>query len=130
MNWWAWKDLGGYQQAFLFGLATLAALPNISDSSEKVPTYVSEALHFRRGIRERISLTCLTLPDPIVENFRVWDTEWEIPIPALKTGKRDYELVQRAWCVVFVVGAKMVLTLFVGGTESLPYTAVQMLQSV
>ena len=32
------------------------------------------------------------------ENFRVWDTEWEIPVPA-KGGERDYNLIQRAWCV-------------------------------
>lgn len=33
-----------------------------------------------------------------IENFRVWDTEWEIPIPG-KGGKRDYETIQHAWSV-------------------------------
>lgn len=33
-----------------------------------------------------------------IENFRCWDTEWEIPLPTIK-GQRDYELVQRAWSV-------------------------------
>lgn len=85
MSWWAWKNLGGYQQAFLFGLATLAALPNVTEPNDKISTYVSEALHFRRGI----------------QNFRVWDTEWEIPIPTQSNGKRDYNTVQRAWLAPF-----------------------------
>ena len=49
--------------------------------------------------------TVLTLfPEPLylgflsTENFRVWDTEWEIPVPN-KGGQRDYSLIQRAWCV-------------------------------
>ncbi|KZT00933.1 uncharacterized protein LAESUDRAFT_739389 [Laetiporus sulphureus 93-53] len=75
-----WKDLPGYMQAWLFGLATMAVLPNITDPKNAIETYVSEALHFRRGI----------------QNFRCWDSEWEIPIPS-QNGERHYETIQRAW---------------------------------
>ena len=30
------------------------------------------------------------------ENFRVWDSEWEIPVPTVQ-GKPQYEVIQRAW---------------------------------
>ncbi|TFY63527.1 hypothetical protein EVJ58_g3204 [Rhodofomes roseus] len=76
-----WKDLPGYMQAWLFGVASMAAMPNITDPKKAIKTYVSEALHFRRGI----------------QNFRCWDTEWEVPIPSTTEGKRDYTLIQRAW---------------------------------
>lgn len=49
-----WKLLNkatGRLQAYGFGLATMAALPHVS-AGEKNDVYVSDALHFRRGIRE------------------------------------------------------------------------------
>lgn len=47
-----WKLLSGRQQAYLFGVASMLALPNVTSRVEVITTYVSEALHFRRGIRE------------------------------------------------------------------------------
>ena len=38
-------------QAWLFGVATMAVMPNITDPKKAIKAYVSEALHFRRGIR-------------------------------------------------------------------------------
>ncbi|KAH9914605.1 uncharacterized protein B0H18DRAFT_1044638 [Fomitopsis serialis] len=75
-----WKDVPGYMQAWLFGVASMAAMPNITDPKKAIKTYVSEAVHFRRGI----------------QNFRCWDTEWEVPVPSIQ-GKRDYDAIQRAW---------------------------------
>ncbi|GJE93850.1 FAD-binding domain-containing protein [Phanerochaete sordida] len=72
--------LPGRLQAFLFGAAGLLALPSITDPAQAIRTLQSEAEHFRRGI----------------QNFRCWDTEWEIPVPTVN-GKPKYELIQRAW---------------------------------
>ena len=51
-----------------------------------IVTPVSEAIHFRRGI----------------QNMRVNDMEWEIPIPGLKSdpSKADWSVVQKAWWAV------------------------------
>ncbi|CAL1712310.1 unnamed protein product [Somion occarium] len=80
VNYTPFRWLSGRHQAFLLGGASLFALPNVTEEKDIIKTFVSEALHFRRGI----------------QNFRCWDTEWEIPLPTIK-GQRDYELVQRAW---------------------------------
>ncbi|EIN04699.1 hypothetical protein PUNSTDRAFT_146346 [Punctularia strigosozonata HHB-11173 SS5] len=80
-NWAPWSWLDGQKQAYVFGLSAMVGLPNVTKPEDTIQTYVSEALHFRRGI----------------QNFRCWDSEWEIPIPATADGDRDYELVQRAW---------------------------------
>ena len=53
-----WKDLPGYMQAWLFGVATMAVMPNITDPKKAIKAYVSEALHFRRGIREYYMNLC------------------------------------------------------------------------
>ena len=45
-------------QAWLFGVATMAVMPNITDPKKAIKTYVSEALHFRRGIREWLIKLC------------------------------------------------------------------------
>ena len=43
--------------------------------------------------------TDLRLRWPFPENFRCWDSEWEIPVG--KTGgKLNYEVIQRAWYVL------------------------------
>ncbi|KZW03345.1 hypothetical protein EXIGLDRAFT_600728 [Exidia glandulosa HHB12029] len=82
VNRWEFNHLlSSRSQANLLGMAAMWALPDIRDDNDVIQTYVSEALHFRRGI----------------QNFRVWDMEWEIPIPEASTGGRDYETVQRAW---------------------------------
>ena len=84
----------------------MAALPNAKGLDLPINAYVSDALHFRRGIRAYphlpTAMPMCRLLNPrnffFLENFRVWDTEWEIPVPA-KGGKRDYNMVQRAWYV-------------------------------
>ncbi|KAF8318789.1 hypothetical protein DL93DRAFT_2054313 [Clavulina sp. PMI_390] len=80
VNWPIFKMASGYRQAWFFGLTSMAALPNVKPDGQSINALQSDALHFRRGI----------------QNFRVRDTEWEIPIPG-KQGKRDYEFIQRAW---------------------------------
>ncbi|GJE93853.1 FAD-binding domain-containing protein [Phanerochaete sordida] len=72
--------LSGKKQALLSGAACMRALPSITDPSQAIRTLQSEAEHFRRGI----------------QNFRCWDTEWQIPVPKVN-GKPKYELIQRAW---------------------------------
>ncbi|KAJ3559693.1 hypothetical protein NM688_g180 [Phlebia brevispora] len=74
------EDLKGHMQAYVLSLGSMLALPDIKDSKDAIKTYVSEALHFRRGI----------------QNFRCLDTEWEIPITTVN-GARNYEQIQRAW---------------------------------
>ncbi|CCM02786.1 uncharacterized protein FIBRA_04895 [Fibroporia radiculosa] len=75
-----WKALPAYWQARLLAIATMAILPSVKSDKDAIVTYVSEALHFRRGI----------------QNFRCWDSEWEVPIGSIN-GQRDYETIQRAW---------------------------------
>mmetsp|Transcript_4446 Transcript_4446/g.6903 ORF Transcript_4446/g.6903 Transcript_4446/m.6903 type:complete len:713 (+) Transcript_4446:343-2481(+) len=65
-------------------LSTFAMLemPN-QEINDPIVAPVSEALHFRRGI----------------QNMRVNDMEWEIPIPGLKSdpSKPDWSVCQKAW---------------------------------
>ncbi|KDQ54683.1 hypothetical protein JAAARDRAFT_60628 [Jaapia argillacea MUCL 33604] len=83
----AFKKLWPWGQVWVFSLGAMCSLPKRTVKNP-IKTYVSEALHFRRGI----------------QNFRCRDTEWEIPIPA-KDGERDYNLIQVAWwdgiCEIF-----------------------------
>jgi hypothetical protein len=71
--------LPGRTQAEIFGSLAMANLP----SGVTVVTPVIDALHFRRGI----------------QNFRVYDMEFEIPIPprADDPTQPDWSLCQRAW---------------------------------
>ena len=71
--------LPGRTQAELFAALTMAALP----SDVSIVTPVIEALHFQRGI----------------QNFRVLDMEFEIPIPprADDPTRADWSIAQRAW---------------------------------
>ena len=75
----AFKLLPGRTQAELFGTLTMAALP----SDQTIVTPLIEALHFQRGI----------------QNLRVLDMEFEIPIPprADDPTKPDWSIAQRAW---------------------------------
>ncbi|KAG8821670.1 hypothetical protein FRC17_009755 [Serendipita sp. 399] len=68
------------QQAYAFGLACLASLPNISADQPSMTAYISEGLHFRGG----------------TQTFPFWGMEWELPVRHVD-GKRDYEAIQRAW---------------------------------
>ncbi|KAF5391481.1 hypothetical protein D9757_002438 [Collybiopsis confluens] len=82
VNWSVFQALSGRLQAYLFGTIGMLQMPSVPDDKHTIQTYVSEALHFRRGI----------------QNMRCLDSEWEIPIPAVKGGKtRDYSVIQRAW---------------------------------
>lgn len=75
-EWTIWKLLPGDVQAKIWGFLTLLQMPNITknDPSRITPfvqanlvtTELINGLHFRRGI----------------QNLRVCDMEWEIPIPA------------------------------------------------
>ncbi|CAE6354033.1 unnamed protein product [Rhizoctonia solani] len=77
------KAIPGWIQAFLLGHISLFFMPDKPNEGKGVPTLISEAIHFRRG----------------TQNMRVWDSEWEIPIPESPTnpGERDYEKIQLAW---------------------------------
>jgi hypothetical protein len=71
-------------------LTTFAMLDMPERTSENpIVTPVSEALHFRRGI----------------QNMRVNDMEWEIPIPGLKSdpSKPDWSVSQKAWWTVLKI---------------------------
>lgn len=71
--------LPGRAQAELFGTLAMQGLP----VDKTIVTPVIEALHFKRGIH----------------NFRVWDMELEIPIPARADDptRPDWTIAQRAW---------------------------------
>ena len=71
--------LPGRTQAELFGAAAMANLP----SGVTIVTPLIDALHFRRGI----------------QNFRVLDMEFEIPVPPLADDptQADWSICQRAW---------------------------------
>ncbi|CAE6497565.1 unnamed protein product [Rhizoctonia solani] len=77
----AW--LPGWAQMSLLANLCLFMMPDLPDPGQAIQTILSEAIHFRRG----------------AQNMRVWDSEWEIPIPesAKVPGERDYETIQRAW---------------------------------
>ena len=38
----------------------------------------------------------IVLTRTLTENFRCWDTEWEIPVPKVND-KPKFEIIQRAW---------------------------------
>ncbi|KAI5778452.1 hypothetical protein EDC01DRAFT_345122 [Geopyxis carbonaria] len=75
--------LPGRWQAELLATIGMLALPpyfaGTVDTDIKCP--MPDALHFRRGI----------------QNSRVRDMEYQIPIPDDGTGKPDWRIVQRAW---------------------------------
>ncbi|ELU37650.1 cholesterol oxidase, substrate-binding domain-containing protein [Rhizoctonia solani AG-1 IA] len=50
------RSLSGRVQALLMGQVTLGAMPHIPDPKKAIRTLTSEALHFRRGIRESYNL--------------------------------------------------------------------------
>lgn len=71
--------LPGMLQAFLMSRLAMRVLP----SDEVIVAPLIDALHFRRG----------------VQNMRVLDMEWQIPIPgkADDPSKPDFTVCQRAW---------------------------------
>ncbi|KAF7502144.1 hypothetical protein GJ744_006980 [Endocarpon pusillum] len=79
------KAIPGYWQAQLLATLGMAALPPtlFEDKEPEIKTYLPDALHFRRG----------------VQNMRVRDMEFQIPIPSSKNDpeKPDWSIVRRAW---------------------------------
>jgi hypothetical protein len=61
--------------------AAMLIMPNIKEGDKPIVTPVIDALHFRRGI----------------QNMRVRDMEFEIPIPAKADGSPDWSICQKAW---------------------------------
>lgn len=79
------QHIPGHWQAQFLAIAGMAVLPPTVFDIEQVEikTYLPDGLHFFRGI----------------QNCRVRDMEFEIPLPALKSdpSKPDLSIVQRAW---------------------------------
>ncbi|KAI0751748.1 hypothetical protein C8Q80DRAFT_1098607 [Daedaleopsis nitida] len=79
--------LPGQWQAQLLATSGMAALPPYFSENDTptIRTHLTNALHFRRGI----------------QNMRVRDIEYQIPIPPLHPGDPasapDFSIVQRAW---------------------------------
>lgn len=46
------KTLSGPHQAYAFGIASLASLPNVAADQPSISAYISEGIHFRGGTRE------------------------------------------------------------------------------
>ena len=80
------KIIPGHWQLAVITYFSVLLMPTTSRENPIV-TPVSEALHFRRGM----------------QNMRVKCSEWEIPIPGMRSNpsKPDYSVVQKAWwCVI------------------------------
>ncbi|KAL9044931.1 MAG: hypothetical protein Q9214_001965, partial [Letrouitia sp. 1 TL-2023] len=79
------SHIPAHWQAQFLALAGMAVLPpTVFDEKQvEVKTYLPDGLHFFRGI----------------QNFRVRDMEFEIPLPPLKSdpSKPDLTIIQRAW---------------------------------
>lgn len=52
MNSWGFKILSASAQAWLMGKTTMSQMPTVKNEANAIQTYMSEALHFRRGIRK------------------------------------------------------------------------------
>ena len=73
--------LGDALQAKLLSSLAQFVMPSMSYTEKPIVCPVIDALHFRRGI----------------QNMRVYDMEWQIPIPENESGGPDWELCRRAW---------------------------------
>ncbi|MFQ6026304.1 MAG: hypothetical protein ACE5Q6_02185 [Dehalococcoidia bacterium] len=82
MNQTIFRLIPGYLQAKLLGSAAMLFLPG----DQTIVTPLIDALHFRRGIQD----------------MRVLDMEFEIPIPSLveDPNKPDWSVCQKAWWAV------------------------------
>jgi len=83
-NTYVFSHLKPSVQAKLICGGAQKALPNIQEDEPPIVTPTIDALHFARGI----------------QNMRVRDMEWEIPIPEGKDGKADWRVCQEAWWMV------------------------------
>lgn len=105
------QALPGRWQAEILATFGMVALPPFQfadftqNRTESIKTALPNALHFRRGV-----CSPLPLPPPLLEgkvlmdfpqiqNMRVRDLEFQIPIPASKDDptKPDFEVVRKAW---------------------------------
>ena len=95
--------LSAYHQTEIIAGLALSQMPDLPKPKDAINTLVSEALHFRRGIRKSITtdLQGKQILRFVLENMRCLDSEWEIPISdsAKYPGKRNYEQIQQAWYV-------------------------------
>lgn len=99
------RALPGAWQAQLLATLGMSALPPAKGENEKplFKTLLPDALHFRRGVSlapaERIlHRTPRLTATSQIQNMRVRDTEFQIPIPNIPgTQEPDWAIVQRAW---------------------------------
>jgi len=73
--------LGDALQTKLLSSLTMHVMPDLQYTDKPIICPVIDALHFRRGI----------------QNMRVYDMEWQIPIPEDESGGPDWDLCRRAW---------------------------------
>jgi len=83
---WLFRLLPLNVQSKLMTTGAMIFLPNIQDGDPSIVTPLIDGLHFRRGI----------------QNMRVYDMEWEIPIPAKADDPNspDWSICQKAWWAV------------------------------
>ena len=81
LNQTVFRLLPGRWQAKFLTTTAMLVLPEVKDGEDPIATPVIDALHFQRGI----------------QNMRVLDMEFEIPLPADATGQPDWSVCQRAW---------------------------------
>lgn len=96
-NMYIWPHLPAKWQTYVLGHAAVAALP-----TGTIVTPLIDALHFQRGI----------------QNMRVRDMEWEIPIPPRQDdpNRPDYSIINEAWWAVI----KQFYRRYNSDTEDLP----------
>ena len=81
LNQTVFRLLPGRWQAKFLTTTAMLVLPEVKDDEDPIATPVIDALHFQRGI----------------QNMRVLDMEFEIPLPADGDGNPDWSVCQRAW---------------------------------
>ncbi len=76
-------------QTLIIATSALMVLPKVAPHKPAIVTPLIDGLHFKRGI----------------QNLRVYDLEWEIPIPARADdpSKPDWTVCQKAWWAVINV---------------------------
>ncbi|MBL7813928.1 MAG: FAD-binding oxidoreductase [Saprospiraceae bacterium] len=76
-------------QTLIVASSAMYVMPHIPQNKPAIITPITNGLHFRRGI----------------QNWRMYDMEWEIPIPARADDptKPDWTICQKAWWAVIQV---------------------------
>ena len=73
--------LGDLLQAKILSSMAMHEMTNLEYTEKPIVCPLIDALHFRRGI----------------QNMRVYDMEWQIPIPENESGGPDWDICRRAW---------------------------------